>query len=81
MEVAVLNTGSFDTKAVHLSEEERWIIVEHLLETATSDTESEQVEQFLDKLSPNWREADSCREVQTNPVTVELPEGDSSGGE
>jgi hypothetical protein len=27
--------------------------------------------ELLDKLSPNWREADSCAEIETYPVAVE----------
>lgn len=26
---------------------------------------------LLDKLSPNWREADSCAEVETRPIEVQ----------
>lgn len=31
---------------------------------------------LLDKLSPNWREADSCADVEIRPITVHQQEGD-----
>jgi hypothetical protein len=60
---------------------EKWTIIEHLLSGYPDFEESGQPEEqrqegkenladLLEKLSPNWREADSCRDIQTRPVTV-----------
>ncbi|WP_433624041.1 hypothetical protein [Halomicrococcus sp. NG-SE-24] len=64
-----------------LDQMERWTIVEHLLggyyDFKDSDLPEEQrqeglenLAQLLDKLSPNWRDADSCREIETYEVII-----------
>lgn len=57
---------------IKINKDERWMIVENLLNSyyALEDSEEdhedllEDYEDLLDKLSPNWREADSCKEVE-----------------
>lgn len=56
-----------------LDEMEKWIIVEHLIESYYSQEGTEDAERIasvLDKLSPNWRDADSCRAVEYHEVIV-----------
>ena len=69
-----------------LNETEKWMIVENLVDSYYSledvghqDTAT-QIAALLDKISPNWRYADSCRDVETHEITVsERKTGDSSG--
>lgn len=67
-----------------LSEEDSWMIVETLIQNLNDleelkatynpevevDDAIEQNEELLDKLSPNWREASSCSEVETRKITI-----------
>lgn len=60
-----------------LGEKEKWTIAEHLIESYYELGEmgyprkQEHVEIILDKISPNWREADSCAEVETHEILVD----------
>lgn len=63
-----------------LDEQERWMIVENLMDNLEGlkdlkddyDVEDiiERNRELLNKLSPNWEEADSCREVETRSLEV-----------
>jgi len=60
-----------------LTEDERWIITENLIESELGlreigeDETADEVADLLDKLSPNWRTADSCVDVETRPMSVD----------
>ena len=60
-----------------LSEDERWIITENLMESELGlreigeDETADDVADLLDKISPNWRTADSCADVETRPISVD----------
>jgi len=61
---------------IELTEDEMWMVVENLVDSLrgleefadTEDTRAE-MKALLDKLSPNWQEADTCAEVKTNSPT------------
>lgn len=63
-----------------LNEEETWIIVENLINNYYKLLNSEHYEtsqetaNLLDKLSPNWRDADACSKVETKQITVKTDE-------
>lgn len=60
-----------------LTENEAWVIVEGLMESHLGLKEkgyseaAEKHEEILDKLSPNWRSADSCKDVKIRDIFVE----------
>lgn len=59
-----------------LEEDEEWILVENLIESYYSLDEmdhpnAEKVADLLDKLSPNWRDAETDDEVEINEVVVQ----------
>lgn len=65
------------TQKIELEELEKWSIVENLMgsyyeleEMGHQDTAT-QLATTLDKISPNWRDANSCKAVEFNRVVVE----------
>ncbi len=67
-----------------LSEDEAWIITENLMESELGLREmgeeetADEVADLLDKISPNWREADSCADVETRDLHVDAGDKQSS---
>lgn len=64
-----------------VGEEERWMIVENLIESerglrdmGCEDT-ANKMEDLLDDLSPNWKSADSCKDVELKRVKVRTGSG------
>jgi len=57
-----------------LTEDEKWMVIEGMTVSYYQTTDEKLQERFgklLDKLSPNWRDADSCQEVKSNKIICE----------
>lgn len=58
-----------DEEFEELSDEEAWYVVENLMWTYR-ETKDEDIEEILDKISDNWKSADSGKDVELNQVKV-----------
>lgn len=78
------------TRTTILTDEQAWIIIEHLMnshnewEFNSDDFDPElvesrkgDIEHLLDVLSPNWKTADSCKDVQSNTISVSTRKSDT----
>ena len=65
---------------MELTEDEKWIIIENVSaaymewedegKEESNCEEMKKIGQVLDKLSPNWRKADSCAEVKSFRIEI-----------
>lgn len=72
-----LECSKLGERLMELAENERWIIVEGLVESyyelqdMGEDETAQKHADLLDKLSPNWRDAMTCREIEINKISVD----------